>query len=97
MFDDQGIDSAFCDILELSVDCRYRDCEHRSEPGCAVRAAVASGTLAPERVDHYLKLGAEAHAYEIRRDERQRREAERVWGKEIARLGKAHRRWKEGR
>jgi len=97
LLDDQGIDSAFSDIMELASDCRYRDCQHQSEPGCAVRAAVASGDLAADRVDHYLKLQDEARSYEIRHDERTRRAADRAFGKEISHLLKTHRRFKKGR
>lgn len=50
---------SFGDIDELAAGCRFRDCGHRTEPGCAVRAAVESGGLAPERLESYYKLAAE--------------------------------------
>ena len=59
---DEGIDEAFEDITELFAHCRFSDCAHDSEPGCAVRAALADGTLAAERWDSYLKLQARARA-----------------------------------
>ncbi len=55
----QGIDSLFAEITELEPHCRFRDCTHAHEPGCAVRAAVADGTLDPERLDRWRKLHAE--------------------------------------
>jgi len=48
----------FADIEALAAHCRFRDCRHQAEPGCAVRAAVAAGTLNPARLAHYHKLQA---------------------------------------
>jgi ribosome biogenesis GTPase / thiamine phosphate phosphatase len=94
--DEEGLDAVFEDITALAVRCRFRDCRHGIEPGCAVREAVDSGALAQDRLDHYQKLEREARAYELRRDERLRRQSERVWGRlydEVAQL----RRWKGGK
>lgn len=55
----EGIDLAFPEILELSEQCRFRDCQHRKEPGCAVRAAVAGGSLDGDRLERYLALQVE--------------------------------------
>jgi len=49
----------FADIEELAEHCRFRDCRHHAEPGCAVRAAITAGTLDARRLDHYHKLHAE--------------------------------------
>lgn len=49
-------DGGFADIEALATRCRFRDCRHRSEPGCAVREAVETGALDPRRVGNYLKL-----------------------------------------
>ncbi len=49
-------EGGFADVEALAADCRFRDCTHASEPGCAVRAAVEAGTLAPARLGSYLKL-----------------------------------------
>lgn len=57
---EEGISSAFPDIEELAASCRFRDCAHGDEPGCAVRAAVEAGTLAPERFASYRKLIGES-------------------------------------
>ena len=49
-------DGVFDDILELAARCRFRDCRHAAEPGCAVRAAVEAGEVDPQRLQNYLKL-----------------------------------------
>ena len=54
-----GVGDAFTDVETVAASCRFRDCRHLREPGCAVRAAVASGELAAERFDSYQKLEAE--------------------------------------
>jgi len=63
-----GLRQAFPDIEELAATCRFRDCQHDVEPGCAVLAAVAGGTLAPERLASFRKLRAEA-AYAERKSD----------------------------
>ncbi|MBC7138067.1 MAG: ribosome small subunit-dependent GTPase A [Defluviimonas sp.] len=55
----EGIDEAFAEISELAEHCRFRDCTHGPEPGCAVQAAVTSGTVDPARVERWKKLRAE--------------------------------------
>lgn len=54
-----GIETTFAEIIELSAACKFRDCSHVHEPGCAVRAAVAKGDLTEARVDRWRKLSAE--------------------------------------
>ena len=54
-----GLEATFADILELAQSCRFADCSHRSEPGCAVLHAVASGELPQERLDNYHKMQRE--------------------------------------
>jgi ribosome biogenesis GTPase / thiamine phosphate phosphatase len=51
-----GIDTLFAEITELAPLCRFRDCTHEHEPGCAVQAAIAAGTLDPERLARWRKL-----------------------------------------
>jgi ribosome biogenesis GTPase len=51
-----GIADTFPDILELAVGCRFSDCRHEQEPGCAVRKAVSDGILSPSRLENYLRL-----------------------------------------
>jgi len=96
LVDDDGLGSVFVDIAALADRCRFRDCRHDTEPGCAVKAAVESGELDSERFEHYRKLDREAQAYELRHDVRKRRQAEKVWGQlsdEVAQL----RKWKGGK
>jgi ribosome biogenesis GTPase len=68
-----GVARAFGDIEALAEGCRFRDCRHESEPGCAVRAAAASGELDPGRLESLRELRRELAADERRRDERARR------------------------
>lgn len=51
-----GLDQLFAEIAELIPECRFRDCTHMHEPGCAVRAAVSAGELDPARLDRWRKL-----------------------------------------
>lgn len=59
---EESLDDAFADVEALAVDCRFRDCAHDAEPGCAVRRAVEEGRLAPTRIESWLKLRREARA-----------------------------------
>jgi ribosome biogenesis GTPase / thiamine phosphate phosphatase len=61
-----GLEVAFSEIEALSLKCRFRDCSHHREPGCAVRAALESGELSGDRWDNYLKLKREARFAEQR-------------------------------
>lgn len=58
----EGIDILFAEITELAPNCRFRDCTHEHEPGCAVQAAVKAGTLDPDRLDRWRKLQDENRA-----------------------------------
>jgi ribosome biogenesis GTPase len=53
---EEGVQSLFADIDALAEGCRFRNCRHRSEPGCAVLAAVEAGVLEPRRLESYRKL-----------------------------------------
>lgn len=66
---DEGIGAAFADIEELAQACRFRDCTHVNEPGCAVRAAVEAGQLASERLESYVRLREESEQVKVRREE----------------------------
>jgi ribosome biogenesis GTPase len=66
---DAGLGVAFADVEELAASCRFRDCKHADEPGCAVQAAVKSGDLAQARLDSYRSFGAELESVRTRRDE----------------------------
>jgi ribosome biogenesis GTPase len=70
--DADGIATAYADLEDLATGCRFRDCAHRSEPGCAVAAAIDDGRLDPGRLVGWRKLSAEAHRQELRSDARAR-------------------------
>jgi ribosome biogenesis GTPase len=72
--EEQAFD-AFEDLDELIERCRFSDCQHRNEPGCALRAAVAAGQATEERLRAYLKMRAEAAWVASQRDARARLEA----------------------
>ncbi|MGH7700176.1 MAG: ribosome small subunit-dependent GTPase A, partial [Gemmatimonadales bacterium] len=72
-----GLDEAFADIAEVARGCRFRDCTHGEEPGCAVMAAVATGALAAERLESFRKLQAELRYLATQVDEAARRERKR--------------------
>jgi ribosome biogenesis GTPase len=66
----EALAGTFADIEALAAGCRFRDCRHRSEPGCAVLAAQASGTLAPGRLASFHKLADEQDYQASQQDER---------------------------
>ncbi len=64
---DQGIDDTFSDITELEACCKFSDCRHETEPGCAIRAAIANGSLAQDRYELYRSLHEESrHAAKMK-------------------------------
>jgi ribosome biogenesis GTPase len=76
---ESAVDAAFDDITGLAAGCRFADCAHLAEPGCAVREAVESGRLDADRLDNYRRLGREA-AFETRkRDAGAAAEEKRRW------------------
>ncbi|MGH9887248.1 MAG: ribosome small subunit-dependent GTPase A, partial [bacterium] len=77
--EDASVARTFTDVLAHAEACRFRDCRHDQEPGCAVRAALFTGELAPEREASHRKLVRELRHLELRQDERARlEEARRV-------------------
>jgi ribosome biogenesis GTPase len=62
---DSGIGGSFSDIIGFASGCRYGDCRHTSEPGCAVLKAVDSGVLSQEHYDNYIKLREESEFYQM--------------------------------
>jgi ribosome biogenesis GTPase len=76
----EGLEAAFADVATLAAGCRFNDCTHGEEPGCAVLAAVASGALPAARLASYQKLGREAAALAARHDAAAR-QAERRAGR----------------
>lgn len=85
---DSGVAATFADVEELAAGCRFRDCRHEQEPGCAVRAGVESGALEARRLESYHKLHRELVALELRQDERARRAASRRFGRMTRDIGK---------
>jgi ribosome biogenesis GTPase / thiamine phosphate phosphatase len=70
--DSGGVGLVFDDIADLARDCRFRDCRHASEPGCAVKAAVLAGRLDAGRLENYRKLQREQAVLAVRRSQRAR-------------------------
>ncbi|WP_302717178.1 ribosome small subunit-dependent GTPase A [uncultured Senegalimassilia sp.] len=75
---DAGIGAAFADIEQAAENCRFRDCKHENEPGCAVRAAVEAGDIAPERFASYQALKQETATLRTRREEARRMRGEKA-------------------
>ena len=67
--DESAVAAAFDDIVSLAEGCRFSDCAHGAEPGCAVREAVEAGRLDADRLEHFQRLGREA-AYEARKHDK---------------------------
>jgi ribosome biogenesis GTPase len=76
---DAGLDAAFADIEALAGACRFKDCRHEREPGCAVLGAVEAGVLAPDRLAGLHKLRRELEHFERREDPLARLEQNRKW------------------
>jgi len=86
---EDGLANTFPDVEALAGGCRFNDCSHGSEPGCAVVGAVESGHLEAGRLNSYRKLQAEA-AYEKRRDDPRARAAEVSRWKAVKKSMKKH-------
>ena len=79
LFGEEALDVAvFADIDALESQCRFSDCSHQNEPGCAINAALADGSLDPDRYGNYLKLRAEQAAAQLRGAAADKRAADRV-------------------
>ncbi|MEM7648696.1 MAG: ribosome small subunit-dependent GTPase A, partial [Cyanobacteria bacterium P01_A01_bin.70] len=74
-----GLEETFGDIQALAADCKFRDCQHQSEPGCAVQAAIAAGELTASRLQSYQKLQREQQWIEQRQDTQARLNTKRRW------------------
>ena len=77
--DEDGLTGSFADIDELSSACRFANCRHDGEPGCAVRAAIDDGTLESARFASYGKLQREINYAETRNDHRAQAEKKAKW------------------
>ena len=80
LFDsEEGLAATFADIEELSRQCKFGDCQHETEPDCAVLAAIEDGTLAERRLESWRKLRREQAWMAARKDARLRAEQVKVW------------------
>jgi len=92
LFDaDDGMEQMFGDVEELAGLCRFSDCTHQQEPGCAVQAALTDGTLEDRRWNNYLKLQREMAALARRKDAAASRAYQREWHQKTAGGGKSQR------
>jgi ribosome biogenesis GTPase len=76
---DHGVAQAFADIDSLAAQCRFGDCRHEAEPGCAVLAALSAGTLDPARVENWRKLLREQEFFRRKIDPEARQEQKELW------------------
>ncbi|MFD1422718.1 ribosome small subunit-dependent GTPase A [Laceyella tengchongensis] len=86
---EHGVQETFEEIEQLALSCRFTDCQHQGEPGCAVEFALAEGRLAPKRLANYRKLLRELAYYE-RKENRQLAHAEKEIWKKRSRQAKIH-------
>jgi len=87
---EEGLERAFADVESLVAQCRFPDCGHDTEPGCAVTAAIEVGALPARRLDSYQRLQRELVYLESRQDARARSEARKRW-RAVAKAQRAHR------
>jgi ribosome biogenesis GTPase len=78
---DDGVARTFEDLATLARRCRFRDCRHDSEPGCAVAEAIQSGQLDGARLESHRKLQAELHFQQRKADPKIAREDKEKWKK----------------
>ena len=79
--DSSAIDETFDDVSSYAAACRYSDCSHSSEPGCAVQQALADGSLDPERFERYRRMMAESARLRLCSQEREYRQSNRAFTK----------------
>lgn len=91
----EGVQNTFDEIEDLALSCYFGDCQHDSEPRCAVRDAVAEGRLDPARLESYLKLQSELRQFKIKHDQLAKR-AEKQQFKKLHHFVKERAREKRG-
>jgi len=79
LWDGAGLEQAFPELAEVAAGCRFTDCRHEGEPGCAIAAAVEAGRLDAARVESHAKLARELAAQEARRDGSAARAQKQKW------------------
>jgi ribosome biogenesis GTPase len=82
---DAGLSRAFADIEDLAAGCRFRNCSHTLEPGCAIRAAMVTGELDPARFENYTRLDTELEVAQGKRDARVASKGQRQFYGKISR------------
>lgn len=87
----EGVGAVFTDLVALADECRYRDCAHESEPGCALQAAIEAGDLDPGRLRNWRKLERQAAHQSGRQAQLERRQAERAFTKKVRKATAARR------
>jgi len=86
---ESGIEDTFSEIAELVLQCRFTDCRHEQEDGCAVLQALEEGTITRQRYENYIKMTRESAYYEMSYLEKRRRDKE--FGKMVKSVMKHHR------
>ncbi|MCB0728592.1 MAG: ribosome small subunit-dependent GTPase A [Ignavibacteriae bacterium] len=76
-----GLSDSFKDVEEYFTQCKFSDCKHDTEPGCAVKKAIENGELDEERFNNYLKLQKEIKWFEIRKDKKAKSDESKKWKK----------------
>ncbi len=87
--DEDGLGTAFSDVEALATQCRFADCTHTGEPGCAIKAALDDATLQRDRFSSYMKLQRELQYQALRQDQSARLIEKNRWkkvAKEIRRI-----------
>jgi ribosome biogenesis GTPase len=84
--DNEGMENTFRDVMEFAEQCRFRDCSHSNEPGCAVLGAIETGDLDEDRFQSYLKLQREMRHLSMRQNVKARRQASKNFQKKIRRV-----------
>ncbi|MDX6592056.1 MAG: ribosome biosis GTPase / thiamine phosphate phosphatase [Gaiellales bacterium] len=77
--EEEGLEQAFSDVEELAAGCRFADCKHETEPGCAVLEAIEQGTLPAARLESYTKLLRELRHQAVKQDKRAQSEQRKHW------------------
>lgn len=77
----EGVSEQFADVEEIILKCRFTNCKHAEEPGCAVRGALANGALSEERWGSFLKLEAETRARRVKKDKVAAADEKQAWKK----------------
>lgn len=81
--DEESLKKAFVDIEELASRCRFSDCKHETEPGCAIKQALEDGTLDLKRYKSYLKQQKELMSLALRKNQKESRRADREFSKKV--------------